>query len=536
VVKITTRAILIGFLGIGLLAGERVSAQQAKLIQWDDPVEEAEASESTETPATRILEDTESPASYESVVEDGELFGGASGAAGCEICGGGNSGPPSWYLEEGVRIMTRSSPREMLVTKEFASEDDPLTVATSSSDDGIDIPHWVGSNATGFVWDDSHTESDVMKTTDLVFDMTAGYTLTLGHHLGRDAKNRDHFVEFTYWGSNAWNESAITLGVLQPINDTSRVFPNTLGDVIRTPPTFEPVGPIGTPRVLDVNGSLRSPFKGTDERLLIAGSVPEELTETEAALARSFNVAEEHSMFYRSRIDNFELNGRLRPRAGRDRLVLLPNGKWRRECTPGASISYLFGMRFISINESFAFRARGRWISPRYESNVPNPDGSFTILEYLETSLAGDYLISTHNDLVGPQIGFDYMQRHCKWNWGVRAKAGPMLNLADQSSSIRTAGLDFGSSAPSDWVHDEPIDIQGSGRSRKVALVGEVGFMGAYKIFPNLTLHAGYDFTWVTGLALAPEQLVFSADPPNGIKRNGSIFYQGLTMSMEWLW
>ena len=47
---------------------------------------------------------------------------------------------------------------------------------------------------------------------------------------------------------------------------------------------------------------------------------------------------------------------------------------------------------------------------------------------------------------------------------------------------------------------------------------------------------AGYDFMWVTGLALAPEQLQLVLNPVNRINTNGLIFYQGVSLSLEWMW
>ena len=47
---------------------------------------------------------------------------------------------------------------------------------------------------------------------------------------------------------------------------------------------------------------------------------------------------------------------------------------------------------------------------------------------------------------------------------------------------------------------------------------------------------ASYDFMWITGVALAPEQLQFVANPVNRINTNGMIFAQGVSLGLEWLW
>ena len=43
---------------------------------------------------------------------------------------------------------------------------------------------------------------------------------------------------------------------------------------------------------------------------------------------------------------------------------------------------------------------------------------------------------------------------------------------------------------------------------------------------------------WITGLALGADQLTWSLDPAgnNTINTNGTVFYQGPTLSLEWLW
>ena len=67
-------------------------------------------------------------------------------------------------------------------------------------------------------------------------------------------------------------------------------------------------------------------------------------------------------------------------------------------------------------------------------------------------------------------------------------------------------------------------------------MIGEVGFEATYKFRPNLVGRAAYDFTWVSGVALAPEQLQFDTQPANRINANGLALFNGLTLGLEWLW
>ena len=80
------------------------------------------------------------------------------------------------------------------------------------------------------------------------------------------------------------------------------------------------------------------------------------------------------------------------------------------------------------------------------------------------------------------------------------------------------------------------IDDRFNAIKHKAALIGEVGFEANYKFTPNMTGRVAYDFMWITGIALAPEQLQFSSNPQATINTNGSIFSQGLTMGLEWSW
>lgn len=255
-----------------------------------------------------------------------------------------------------------------------------------------------------------------------------------------------------------------------------------------------------------------------------------------------FNRADRHSLFYTSDIHNFEVNGRIRPRGRADRLVLHPNGKWRRECQPGGYLSYVFGFRVMSMNERFDFHSEGQIDITNYDPVTQSA------VFYGSTPVSGDYRIRTHNDLVGLQIGGDWIYRQCKWAWGIRAKAGPFINFEDMSSHLAInatpavwdteAGMFVSVGDPYLPADAQDLDIRRTAKRNGAALVGEVGVVGTYKVNPHLTLRAAYDIVWVTGLALAPEQLVYETDPPEKLKvnDNGHYFLQGITLGGEFLW
>jgi len=312
-----------------------------------------------------------------------------------------------------------------------------------------------------------------MTTRSVGFDTAAGYAATIGRYLGRDTENRDQFVEFTYWGLNTWTES-------RTINGTNLQY-----DYVDESQVAHTV----------LAGSLFSPF---DDGF--------------GAFARvgGFNRAERHYLWYQAEMNNYEVNLWLRPRSRGDRLVLHPNGRWRRECLPGEYLSYLFGLRVLSVHEMIRFHGSGT-VS---DNGVPS-------------GVWGNYDVLTHNELLGLQIGADYIYRRCKWRWGFQAKAGPYVNFSDQVTTVAT-------SADGDPIATIPLDFRRTARRNSISLVGEVGVVGSYKLRPNFAVSAAYDLIWVTGLVRAPEQFTFQTNPPSQINRNGLVFSQGLTLELEW--
>jgi hypothetical protein len=119
--------------------------------------------------------------------------------------------------------------------------------------------------------------------------------------------------------------------------------------------------------------------------------------------------------------------------------------------------------------------------------------------------------------------------RRCKWSWGVHSKVGPYVNFVRSVSDIQNqaAGDPFSSVTLNDHFNLT---------KQKAALVGEVGFEANYRFTPTMTGRVSYDFMWISGLALAPEQLQFVATPGPKLNTNGNIFAHGLTMGLEWNW
>jgi hypothetical protein len=383
----------------------------------------------------------------------------------CAADGGGYWCPPNWSWEEGVRVLARSRTRRTNLSYEL-------------------LPTAPG-------------QTDPITTKGLSFDVGAGYYTTISRYLGLDTSNRDRFFEFSYWGMNEWDDSRAMSGSL--LSYDTGVHAGSLMSYFDT---------------IVYSGGQYSTLNG---RLS---------TENEKIISDAFNHSLEHELYYRSHIHNFEANVRLQPRGRPDRLVLYPNGRWRREREPGCYISYLAGLRATTIDERFDFSSRGYTM----DESLPNVD---------RVENSGLYRIATQNRLVGLQIGGDLMFRERLWEFGARYKLGPMLNFAEQTSEImaeQTTHYTDGSS------HSIPADAYRNADKTEVAGMAEIGVEGLYRITPNLIFHAAYDWIFITNLALAPEQVNYGmARQVDGyssasVNTNGHALYHGLTLSLEFLW
>ena len=417
----------------GLMAGEYEFAPPEAL----DLAEELDSHQSFNT----------SDQSHWNLSDVAETHEGVPASRCCAKCGGGACCPSTWYWEENLRVLSRSRVRRT-----------PLSLVE------IDIP----TNPVNPLIPFERTTIPLMTNKSLSFDIAAGFDTTVGHYLGRDAENRDQFVEFTFWGLNVWNESRQQNGRLITETD-NQTYSYTYGELFSLFPD-------------NVGG---------------------------------FNRVETHYADYRSDINNFELNVRIRPRGRTDRLVLKPSGKWQRECQPGKTLSYLIGFRYLSLDEIFGWHGRGSFTDNVLA--VTNP-------------VSGDYDIRTHNDMFGPQIGVDLMFNQCRYSYGVQTKLAPLVNFSDQSSTVVTD------------ASGDPLATNGDitdlryAKKDDCSLVGEVSLLGNYRVRPNLVVHAGYHFVWITGLALAGEQLQFMPNAADAINDNGHVFYQGISGGLEWIW
>jgi hypothetical protein len=201
-----------------------------------------------------------------------------------------------------------------------------------------------------------------------------------------------------------------------------------------------------------------------------------------------------------SDFNSYELNYRIDRRLGRDRLVYTRDSSWVRQATPALLCSAFAGVRTVIVNEGIQWTAQ-------------NAIGN------------GRYVVVTHNNLVGPQVGSDLFYEHTYWRAGLRANAGALVNFASQSSTVRILDPN---GAPLASNRDE------FAKDHSLSFVGGLSFIGEYRFRPSFGLRISYDMIWVSNLALAHNQLTFLPSTPAEISNSHALFYQGVSLGFEW--
>jgi|GEM_PF-689733 len=370
----------------------------------------------------------------------------------CDLCGHGANFMPDWYIDQRVTVWHHSRPRRMRTSG--------LGGFTTVNNEQVFY-------TTG-----------VMGTRSVGFDVAAGYGATLRHYLRPARENTDLYVEGIYFGFNTWRDSS---------------------DVYATQRLSSTIGSGANAQTITF-GNLFTPY--TNDREGVFSGIG------------GFDRADHHQLYYESRLHNVEVNLRIVPRGRPDRMVLLPNGHWRRQCQPGIYGTYLVGIRYFSLQEQCNFLAEG-------ETVFYNQSGQIT--DRVDTW--GRYDVDTYNEMLGLQFGLDVKYRQCTVEWGAECKVAPCVNFAGHTSRIRA----------SDPATNTSFDVWLRDREDDVALLGEVSLVGYYHLRPNLSLRASWDMMWAVGVALAPEQLKFQPTPSNQVNTNGTVFYQGVSLGLIWM-
>lgn len=200
------------------------------------------------------------------------------------------------------------------------------------------------------------------------------------------------------------------------------------------------------------------------------------------------------SIAYSSSFDNIELNFRQRWQGYGCRL----QGSW------------LAGVRYFQLDEQFLFTTQ----APINNAGM-------------------NYFVGTSNQLTGFQVGGDIWASLLPGlSIGTEGKVGIYGNLASQQTAIVATTLN-----PPLEERVEECDV---------AFVGEAGLMANWRINQQWTFRGGYQFLYVTGVALAPENFNSTppflvpafANPPRTpfLDQTGDVFYHGFTAGVEYMW
>jgi len=162
-------------------------------------------------------------------------------------------------------------------------------------------------------------------------------------------------------------------------------------------------------------------------------------------------------------------------------------------------ISTSFGLRYMYIGEEI------RHVS------VDDTDGT------------GRFLIGTENNLVGPQLGFELFKPCGRFRSSFRGKA--CIN----------ANFRHGQIALTNGVGGQQFD--NSDDEIRIGLLGELGYFVDYQILRNVTIRAGFEMLYLTGIAAAAAQPVGILTPTTGNSITGEeVFYYGVTGGVETTW
>jgi hypothetical protein len=195
-------------------------------------------------------------------------------------------------------------------------------------------------------------------------------------------------------------------------------------------------------------------------------------------IADDFNNANEMTFTYDSTLHNAELN-------------LVRDFPW---------LAVLGGFRYLRWDEEFNIHALDQ-------------DGD-----------ASDYLVETTNNLYGGQLGLRFTNGGPRFGWELTGKAGIFANDATQTQLLRD--------------DDNAIVVRNaSSRTTETAYVGDLNGSLYYHLTRFIRVRGGYNVLWIDGLALAPDQLDFTAaTTAQAVRGDGQVFLHGANFGLEAVW
>ena len=162
--------------------------------------------------------------------------------------------------------------------------------------------------------------------------------------------------------------------------------------------------------------------------------------------------------------------------------------------------SQLAGVRVLQLRDNFFLVSQ--------DDRLSTPSNGF-----------GQYDIRTKNTMIGAQYGEEAMMPILgSATLTVNGKVGLYANDIEQTRTIVNDGV---------FVVDTLSD------KTNLTFVGEIGAHLNIKVTDMLSIRGGYNFFWLEGLALAPEQYTFEQNQQQIINDHGGLFLHGFSIGAE---
>lgn len=234
--------------------------------------------------------------------------------------------------------------------------------------------------------------------------------------------------------------------------------------------------------------------------------IPNELTEgVFPNTLPSFSFADEMSYSYSSHFNSFEWNYNVTQRMRKDQMELTPSGTWVRKASPGWTQSYLAGLRYFELQEDFD------WLANDIAS--------------IGAGASGEMNVRTSNNLFGVQFGHGLTYETDRWNVSLFSKHGMYVNDARSTHDLTFTNNPNGTAD----------NFSNEGHENSLNYLLQAGVTGRYHIRPNISLRVGYELMYITGLALAPNEISFDGTQSLA-GTSGDVFYRGFTFGSEFFW
>ena len=168
----------------------------------------------------------------------------------------------------------------------------------------------------------------------------------------------------------------------------------------------------------------------------------------------------------------------------------------RRAFAPG--FTFLYGIRYLDLSDKLQY--------------VSQTD--FGIIDFFTNDV-----IETSNSAIGGQVGLEYNM--------------PLAQTVYVQGFIKVAGL--GNATKVDRISSTTLDSEISSRDTKGigTFMGQTGGRIYFELLPrHLHTYAGYEATWIDGVAVAPPQFLSTGTEP--VVTANTIFWHAITFGMRY--